>query len=74
MSEFRSLVALAACCLMTLVIAGCGNDTSPVQTSPDSIDQYLQDNPEEGYSSDAVAEEMTEDSGEGAVEGSDDGE
>lgn len=61
----RHLLATTCCCLLMLLTAGCGTDTAPVQTSPDAIDQYLQENPDEAYTSDNLAEEMDEDEGEG---------
>ena len=63
-------VLVAACCFAFVgVVVGCSEpDMAPVQTSADELDQYLANNPDENYSSDDVAEEMTADTGEGEDE------
>ena len=52
--------------LMAFAIGGCiSKDTTPVQTSGDAIDQYLQENPDENYSSDgSESDEAKEDTAE----------
>jgi len=46
--------------LLTFAIGGCSSkDTTPVQTSGDAIDQYLQENPEEAFSSDGSESDET---------------
>jgi hypothetical protein len=62
-----SIFALVVCVLLIFPMVGCKTETTPVQTSADELDQYLADNPDEAYSSDGVAEEMTadEENGEG---------
>jgi hypothetical protein len=50
---------------LTFAIGGCSSkDTTPVQTSGDAIDQYLQENPEEAYSSDGAESDETKEDGE----------
>jgi len=47
--------------LMAFAIGGCSSkDTTPVQTSGDAIDQFLQENPDEAYSSDGSESEESE--------------
>ena len=55
--------------LLALVFGGCSSeDMTPVQTTGDEIVQFLQENPEENYSSDgAESEEADEDSDEDNV-------
>lgn len=70
-SKFAPAVcALVVCALFIFSTVGCKTETTPVQTTADELDQYLADNPDEAYSSDGVAEEMTADEGDG--EGDDD--
>jgi len=64
-SMFRSCLSLLFCCALIVPLAGCGGDAEPVYTSPDALDQYLEENPEEAYSSDGEVEEMESDTGEG---------
>lgn len=66
---FRSLLPVVLCGLVVLPWAGCSNDTAPVETSGNEIDQFLQQNPDEAYTSDDIADEMEEDDGEGEGEG-----
>ena len=40
---------------------GCSEDTSPVETTADELDQFLAENPDEAYTSDDLSEEMDED-------------
>ena len=56
-------VLLHLAILLTFAIGGCSSkDTTPVQTSGDAIDQYLQENPEEAFSSDgSESDEARED-------------
>ena len=55
-----SILFTAICsALMLLPLAGCKKETAPTYTSPDAIEQFLNENPEEAYSSDASSEEMT---------------
>ena len=50
--------------LLTFAIGGCSSkDTKPVQTGGDAIDQYLQENPEEAYSSDGSQSQETDEDG-----------
>lgn len=60
-----SLVSVVGCFLFLLSIAGCGQSAEPVRTSPDSIDAFLEANPDEAYTSDGLVAEMEEDDGEG---------
>ncbi|MDF1845098.1 MAG: hypothetical protein P1U77_27105 [Rubripirellula sp.] len=62
----RSIFALFVCALLIFPMVGCKTETAPVQTTADELDQYLADNPDEAYSSDGVAEEMTADEEDGA--------
>ncbi len=53
-------VLLPLAILLTFAIGGCSSkDTTPVQTSGDAIDQYLQENPEEAFSSDGSESDET---------------
>ena len=61
MPTLRSVLSTIFCCLLIPALAGCQDDTTPTPVSPDSIDQFLKDNPEEAYSSDGLVAEMTED-------------
>lgn len=56
--------------LLSVLLLGCQKDMTPTRTSPDAIDAYLEENPDEAYSSDGLVEEMTEDEddGEGGAE------
>ena len=69
-SAFARSLALVCCCLLVFSLAGCTKSTEPVQTTPDALDQYLEDNPDEAYSSDDLAaeEEMAEDEDDGSGE------
>ncbi len=52
------------CFLVVTVLAftpGCSEDTSPVETTADELDQFLAENPDEAYTSDDLSEEMDED-------------
>ncbi len=59
--RLRTVLPTIFCCLLVPASAGCQKDTTPTPVSPDSIDQFLQDNPDEAYSSDGLVEEMTQD-------------
>jgi hypothetical protein len=61
MPRLRSVLPIAFCCFLVPALTGCQDDTTPTPVSPDSIDQFLEDNPEEAYSSDGLVEEMTQD-------------
>lgn len=56
-----SIFALVVGVLLIFPMVGCKTETTPVQTTADELDQYLADNPDEAYSSDGIAEEMTAD-------------
>jgi hypothetical protein len=60
-SRLRSVFPIFFCCLLIPALVGCQEDTTPTPVTPDSIDQFLEDNPEEAYSSDGLVEEMTQD-------------
>ncbi|MDG2219964.1 MAG: hypothetical protein P8L85_01190 [Rubripirellula sp.] len=64
------IVTLAICVLLVFPMVGCKTETTPVQTTGNELDQYLADNPDEAYSSDGIAEDMTADEEDG--EGDDD--
>ena len=63
--RIRSLLSSFLCCLLFAPLVGCGGDKAPTQINPDAIDQFLEENPDEAYSSDGLAEEMAEDDGAG---------
>ena len=44
------------CCVPIFGLSGCSQDTTPVQTSENDIEQFLAENPEENYSSDGVGD------------------
>lgn len=58
-SASRFFFTVVCASLLLWPLAGCKQESNPTYTSPDAIDQFLEANPEEAYSSDATSEDMT---------------